>query len=129
MSETDQTQTLEQIKALLETRSNVDKTMHHDDAVCRAEELRNHYQVLTEVNNFKSGQLVKWKPSLRNKSKPMYNEPAIVVDVLDEPILGENKETGSAYFREPLDLILGFLDDENLVLFHFDKRRFELYTD
>jgi hypothetical protein len=74
------------------------------------------------------GQLVKWKKPLKNRKLPYENQPAIVVAVLDEPITEGKEESGSPYFREPLDIVLGMLVDENTFLtFYYDSRRFEAY--
>jgi hypothetical protein len=86
------------------------------------------YDRLGETYEFAPGQLVQWKDGLQNKNEPPYGEPAIVVAVLAEPIHDKEQSGGSAYFREPLDLILGLTGpDGTLVTYHFDKRRFEPY--
>jgi hypothetical protein len=72
--------------------------------------------------------LIKWKAGLKNKKKPRYEEPGIVVAVLDKPIYGKTDESGSSYFQEPLDVLVGFIDDDtDFVVFHFDSRRFMPY--
>lgn len=73
------------------------------------------------------GQFVEWKPGLKNKRKPEYHQPVIVMELLDEPIYDKRAEAGSPYFREPLDIILGFFDsDDDFVAYHFDSRRFKV---
>jgi hypothetical protein len=70
--------------------------------------------------------LVRWKPGLKNKKRPEYNEPAVVVNVLLDPILDTSESAGSPYYRERLDLMLGLIDsDGDFVIFHFDQQRFE----
>ncbi|WP_172202787.1 hypothetical protein [Niveibacterium sp. COAC-50] len=119
---------------LREMLVNIAKTgANHLDA--RAEAVSEHNTDLHEMYErlieqpavpFKPGMLVRWKPGLRNKRWPQYNEAAIVVAVLPEPILDDTKDAGFTYFREPLDVILGVRDpDHDLLLFHFDSRRFE----
>ena len=57
--------------------------------------------------------------------------PCIVIQVLQET-LHNNPEggAGSKYFREPLDLIVGVVDDDKeLDLYHVDSRRFEPYDE
>ncbi|MFP4602559.1 MAG: hypothetical protein ACLFNA_06485 [Halochromatium sp.] len=61
-----------------------------------------------------------------------YGTPAVVLEVLDQPIADSETESGSTYFREPLSLVLGlFWDREpgrgDFVAFHFDGRRFEAW--
>lgn len=77
---------------------------------------------------FQVGQLVKWKKTLKNRKLPYQDQPTIVVAVLDEPITESQEDAGSPYFREPLDIVLGMIDDEDTFLtFYYDSRRFEAY--
>lgn len=81
---------------------------------------------LDQRNEFRRGQLVRWKPGLRNKLLPEYGYPAIVLDVLREPMINRADPPNSPFFRERLDLALGVLDAAgDFVCFHFDARRFE----
>ncbi len=62
------------------------------------------------------------------KKIPHKNQPAIVVAVLDEPIISSENESGSPYFLETLDIILGIMiDDHTFLTFYYDSRRFETY--
>jgi hypothetical protein len=82
-------------------------------------------EALEERHNFRSGQLVEWKITLRNRQLPEYGQAAVVLEVLDEPALNEREPADSPYYREPLDLVLGVIDgDGDLAAFHFDSRRF-----
>ncbi len=74
-------------------------------------------------------QVVKWKHGLKNRRFPLENQPAIIVDILNPILISEEKETGSPYFREPLDILLGFIDEKrgDFLVFHCDSRRFEPY--
>jgi hypothetical protein len=77
---------------------------------------------------FEIGQLVKWKANLKTALRPGYGEPAIVVSVLDEPIVDDRHDAGSPYYRQTLDIVLGVLGAEReLLMFHFDSRRFERF--
>lgn len=75
-------------------------------------------------NNFKEGQLVSWKKGLKNRKYPEYDEPAIVIKALDTPIYSDTSESGSPYFQEPLDIILGVIVNGDFENFYYDKRRF-----
>jgi hypothetical protein len=79
---------------------------------------------------FEKNQIVKWKPALRNRLFPLKNQPAIVVDLLKEPVFNSDRKTGSPYFREPLDIILGFIDEQQgyFITFYYDSRRFKPYN-
>ncbi|CAN1210814.1 hypothetical protein TUMEXPCC7403_11490 [Tumidithrix helvetica PCC 7403] len=74
------------------------------------------------------GQIVKWKDNLKNRKLPHKNQPAIVIFVLDEPIISTDDEPGSPYFLEALDIVLGIItDDGTFLTFYYDSRRFETY--
>ncbi len=90
------------------------------------------YQSLNDRHAFQPGDLVAWKPGLRNRRYPREGKPAVVLEVLAEPLFDSDTETGSAYFREPLDLVLGlFLDvgehRGDFLSWHFDSRRFKAW--
>ena len=92
--------------------------------------LRERYRLLTTAHRFAPGDLVTWKPGLKNKRHPHYGQPAVVIEVLDTPVLDREDEAGSTYFREPLDLVLGLIWDSDpgrgeLISFHYDSRRFQ----
>jgi hypothetical protein len=92
--------------------------------------LDERYAGLMRRHPFKPGDRVTWKPGLQNRRVPLAGQPAVVVSVLDEPVLDNEQESGSTYFREPLDLVLGVIWDKaphrgDFVLFHFDSRRFQ----
>lgn len=94
------------------------------------EELKTCYIALSEKVKFQKGQLVKWKNRMQNKRLPKKNQPAIVVATLDEPIFEDKFPAGSTYYKEPLDIILGVInDDGGFLTFYHDSRRFELYKD
>jgi hypothetical protein len=88
------------------------------------------YASYSSPHNFEPGQLVGWKPFLRNRDLPEYDQPAIVLDVLKEPLIDTTEPTGSPYYRERLDLVLGVLDgDSDLAALHVDGSRFEPVPD
>jgi len=77
---------------------------------------------------FELGDVVKWKKGLKNKKYPKEGQLCIVIEEMEKPIIQDSRDSGSPYYREPLDLVLALLDDESdLVIFHYDKRRFELF--
>ena len=95
-----------------------------------AQALRARYESLSQRHAFKPGDLVFWKPGLRNRRYPRNDKPAIVLEVLERPVTDDETETASTYFREPLDLVLGVFLDEgehrgDFLSWHFDSRRFQ----
>ena len=90
------------------------------------ERLTAAFEKLNQKNTFKPGDIVDWKPGLRNKK---FYGPFVVVEVLDSPIFDNDEDgSGSQYFREPLDIILGkVVDDVERFITHFyDSRRMEV---
>ena len=96
--------------------------------------LKARFEALGRPSRFAPGMAVRWKPGLRNRRWPQYDHPAIVVDVLAEPILDHSEDPGSPYYREPLDLVLGLFVDKgeargDFLTFHVDGRRFQPWAD
>ncbi len=92
--------------------------------------LQQRYQLLSQRHAFAPGDRVTWKPGLKNKRFPRYGYPAVVIEVLESPLLDAEDEAGSPYFREPLDLVLGVIAEDgpgrgDLLLYHYDSRRFQ----
>ena len=93
---------------------------------CSREQLERAFAKLNTKHSFKPGDIVQWKSGLKNKRS---SGPMIVIEVLECPICDPAQETGSQYFREPLDIILGKCDSEGeFICYHYDSRRFEPYT-
>ena len=79
--------------------------------------------------SLRPGMLAQWKPGMKNRRTPDYGAPMVVVEVLEPPIIDTKFDSGSVYFRERLDLVLGFVDeDDEFYMLHYDSRRFEPYT-
>lgn len=74
------------------------------------------------------GSIVKWKAGMRNRRFPTNDGVAIVTRIYDKPVYdAKNDDSGSPAFHEPLDLVLGIVDEDNdFVEFHYDGKRFEL---
>ena len=85
---------------------------------------------LDAPHSFTKGQIVIWKPGLKNRAFPDYGEPAIVTAVLPTPLFDPGEASAaSPYFQEPLTLVIGTFQDDDLVEFRVDGRRFEPVTD
>ena len=91
------------------------------------------YHLFNQRHHFAPGALVTWKPGLKNRRWPSYGRPAVVLEVLAAPTMDSDLDSGSPYFNEPLDLILGlFLEGGSargeLAAWHFDSRRLQPWT-
>ncbi|MDO5290066.1 MAG: hypothetical protein Q4F13_10610 [Pseudomonadota bacterium] len=127
--------TAHELLSKLSFKSESDPLLDEEDAYCGctsqdvANTLRVRRQALMQAHAFAPGDLVTWKPGLKNRQLPQYGEPAIVLQVLSEPVQDTEQESGSTYFREPLSLVLGVLLNEgdrrgDFLAWHFDGRRF-----
>lgn len=90
------------------------------------DELMRKVRALVDIpTDFKPGDTVRWKNGLKNRKLPSEEQLAVVVRQLSEPLVTD-EDSGTPYFREPLDLVLAFIDKEDrLVVFYYDRRRFE----
>jgi hypothetical protein len=100
----------------------------------KAPDLKKELARLVTKRTFKVGDIVRYKPGMENAMKPEAGSPAIVVDVLDCPVYDSTQTCGSPHFREPLDIILGMMaEDEDatggwvFLTYYYDSRRFEPY--
>jgi hypothetical protein len=94
-----------------------------------AVKLNDCYALFKVENQFAKGQLVKWKKGLKNRKYPRYEEPAVVLEVLDSPIYSGDPESVSPYFREPLDIVLGVIIQDDFEVFYYDRRRLTAYKE
>jgi len=124
---------LQLLKALASEASGSEETkmatkMLPNKARNRAEDLKELFDIFNQETNFSVGELVQWKQGMKTKKRPQYGEPCIIVEMLDSPVFSSEKNAGSAYFREPMDMVVGLVDsDDDFVIFHFDSRRFEKF--
>lgn len=98
------------------------------DVTNQVEKLKTLASSLSEKYTFKEGDLVVWKEGHINRSVPLAGEPAIVLKVLDEPIIDNRVDFASTYFQEKYDLVLGVLRENTLVSFHYPSERFQPFN-
>lgn len=111
------------------------KTFEKENIPSHIDSLKKFYSVFTNQaeDKIKVGDLVVWKDGLKNRKRPSYAEPAIVISVADDhddALYDPGNESGSPYFREPLTIQLGIIDsDGEMSMYYFDKRRFRAFGD
>lgn len=91
--------------------------------------------MMNDPHTFEPGDLVTWKnAALADRTQPVVGDPAIVLEIFDEPILpwkNHMNEEGSHYTWGRIDMILGIIvgDDDELKHFGVDSRRFKPFTE
>jgi hypothetical protein len=99
-------------------------------AVERLQEASRAFHLESE---FKVGDVVRWKVDLKNKRNPPYGVPMVVFELLPETVLDGESGSGSQYFREPLNMIVGMYvegsSEDSIGLYHVDSRRLEHHPD
>lgn len=115
----------ELLKLLKSVMDEMDAATVYTEA--NVQQLKDLRERFLQPQSIEVGQVVKWKTGLKNKRLPKVGQPAIVMEVSDKPITAlDERDSGSTYYREPLDLVLGVVDeDKDFVTFYYDKRRFE----
>jgi hypothetical protein len=95
--------------------------------------LRDSLASFSIKHHFTVGQIVRQKLQAVGYRKFGDNDHAIVVAILDEPIVvaDSDKTCGSPHFREPMDLVVGCFEDGGgkFLIYHVDSRRFEPVED
>lgn len=79
--------------------NSLDVTKDDDSAI---QELKKSYEAYISIESLSTGDVVSWKPGMRNRTLPNYRQPAIVIEKLQYPIFDESQNAGSQYFHEPL---------------------------
>jgi hypothetical protein len=82
-------------------------------------QLREAWERYHEPAGVNVGDLVVWKAGLRSRRLPQYGQPAIVHEVLEEPLVNRREPVDSPYFMERLDVVVGVLDGEGDLVFVF----------
>ena len=87
----------------------------------KVEKLKAAQAIYAEKNEFSPGQIVTWKDGMTNRKT---DGPFVVVEVINPPLRDQGRETGSAYYRENLDIVLGSFDrDGDFIFYHYDSAR------
>lgn len=101
------------------TESRADKK-DMADKVARAAE------TYLKPNRFSIGQLIQWKPGMRNNRQPKYGVPAVIIEIDDNYRMDGN--SGTTHENEPTSIRCGFIDDDGMFeAFWQDANRFEPY--
>ena len=122
MNNCDNEDVLERIRSAL--RSSTDR--EERKKLEEAERLITLSRSYEQMEDFRVGDLVKWKPGMRNTRNPQYSQVAIVSAVYDCPQLNTDKSAGSSFFREPATIKIAIIDstDDEFIEYSVDGHRF-----
>lgn len=87
--------------------------------------LNKAFYIFIVKNFFAAGDIVEWKPGMRNRRSA---GPFIVIRQYEDGNIPVNEEkSGMPGFMEPLDLAVGVIDetDNEFMIFHVDSRRMQ----
>lgn len=103
-----------------------EKTRPELDLSTKLSKLRSNLEnYKKKTTSIEVGDILVWKEGLKNRKFPKYDEPCIVIEVLEEPIVNDISGINSAYYKEPNDIKLGIIaPEDDFVTFYFDSRRF-----
>ena len=112
------------LKVLLKNalEENKKESIDNPQKILILKELRDSYE---KKYDFNVGDIIKWKNKLKNRKLPEYDEPIIILEILDEPIFNVKEQIGSTYFNEKIDIKVGVIKDNSLLTFCFESARFE----
>lgn len=127
ITELNEEQKKDLLKVLLR-KALEDKKNQALDNQNKAELLVKLKELYEQKNEFKVGDLIRWKDKLKNRKLPDYNEPAIILEILEQPMFDTKEEIGSTYFNERFDIKAGLYRDDTLLTFYFDSNRFQKYA-
>lgn len=116
----------ELLKAILAAESTVPP--QSIDYPTQATLLKNATESLGKTHKFQMGQLVKWKRHLQNKTVPQFNQPAVVLEIV-EPFVDPVQDSNSIYYREKLDMRVGVIlvTTGDMLPYYVSSNRFEPY--
>lgn len=110
------------------TQAAQDSLPRIDPAIEARKVLDTFAEFKAERPPFKPGDLVVSRP-YSIFTRPEVGRPAVIVEVLDEPIYDETQHGGSCAFGMPLDIVVGCYSPEGrFTLFHQNSRYLEPYT-
>ena len=112
----------------LEGEEDLWSSKHSSDELMAA--LKSNFTRMQTREAFRPGDLVTWKTGMKNRLQPKTGKPAVVMQMLDSPVRDTERDAGSAYFNETLDMVLGIILEEgknkgDFLEWHFDSRRFQ----
>ena len=95
-------ETFARFMRLMRTEAGDDSQVRDDPEMLehKAAKARSMYERFVRRHDFRLGQLVCWKPELKNRKYPAYGECGVVVSILSEPAIDAGNDSGSLWLRD-----------------------------
>lgn len=93
-----------------------------------ADQLRMAQEVFDQTNFFEKGDLIQFKPGMKDRKAPEVGQPAVVMEVLPEPLKDPEAGFGDHYATCQYDLIIGVFLKGDFIQFYADSRRYEPFV-
>lgn len=93
-----------------------------------ADQLRMAQEVFDQTNVFEKGDLIQFKPGMKDRKAPEVGQPVVVMEVLPEPLKDPEAGFGDHYATCQYDLIIGVFLKGDFTQFYADSRRYEPFV-
>lgn len=93
-----------------------------------ADQLRMAQEVFDQTNIFEKGDLLQFKPGMKDRKVPEVGQPAVVIEVLPEPLKDPKAGFGDHYATCRYDMIIGVFMGGEFINFYADSRRYEPFV-
>jgi len=93
-----------------------------------ADSLRMAHEVFNQKHTFEEGQLVQFKPGMKDRKAPEKGQPAVVMELLEEPLKDKEQGFDSAYATCQYDMVIGVFLKGDFIHFYADSRRYEPFV-
>lgn len=82
----------------------------------QADALRDAVINLHRTPEFQVGDVVEWRPGMRNRRLPKTGFVAVISEIFAEPIVNPEKEVSSPYFQEKMHGKIALMDEDGDIL-------------
>lgn len=93
-----------------------------------AESLRMAHEVFSQKHTFEEGQLIQFKPGMKDRKAPEVGQPAVVMEVIPELLKDPEAGFGNHYATSQYDMIIGVFLKGDFIQFYADSRRYEPFV-
>lgn len=93
-----------------------------------ANRLRMAHEVFIQGHSFQEGQLVQFKPGMKDRKVPEAGQPTIVMELLDEVLTDPKAGFDTPYATCKYDMVVGVFVKGTFTTFYADSRRYEPFV-